>query len=226
MDLVELDRTGTPDDVTAVAQLYRGDLKWTLKNLGRKLSMLGGKKVKPAVQSDWRGMRVFEVRGDQSNQPTMRVGENHFSESASPSSPQELAKYVAWGMEKYPAKHYAVILGGHGSQEGVMSDAYGHKMTFDDAAGAIVKASRQTGRKVDVVLLDSCSTASQKTAGAFRGATEYVVASPEIVQGGGWSESSTLGFLKQNPGSTPEQLAESLVSGHHPSVKSAKSYRL
>jgi len=224
LDLVELDRMGTPKNVAAVCQLYRGDLKWSLKNLGRKLSSLGSAEMKPAVRPDWRGMKVFEVRSEDSGSTTQEVGRTHFAEPTTPSDPKALTDFVAWGMEAYPARHYAVILGGHGSLDGVMSDARGEKMTFADAAQALKAASERTGRTIDTVLLDSCATASEQTAQAFQGATQYLVASPEVIRGGGWSESETLEFLKDNPQAGAREFAQSLVEGQHPGVNRATLY--
>lgn len=223
-DLVELDQVGAPESVHVAAQLYRGELKWNFRNLPAKLAQLAKPKIKPAVKSDWRGMRVYEVRHE-GGQPTHHK-EELASNRVSPSDPGALEDFIAWGMKTYPAENYAVILTGHGSQRGVLSDSEGSRMPMKAAADALKRASEKAGESIDLVVLDSCSTASPETAGAFQGAADYLVASPEKVGGGGWSEALTLGFLDQNKQATPLQLGESFLAPEHTSVRSAALYEL
>ncbi len=224
-DLVELDQTGTPDSVHVAAQLYRGELKWNFRNLPKKLAQLAGPKIPPAVQTDWRGMRVYEVRQEGGSVPTHHL-EEKASAQASPSDPEALEDFIAWGMKTYPAENYAVILTGHGSQRGVLSDSEGARMSMQDASAALQRASEKTGEKVNLLVLDSCSTASKETAAAFQGAADYLVASPEKVKGQGWSEAFTLGYLEENQKAAPVELGESFLSPAHTSVRSAVLYQL
>lgn len=224
LDLVNLDQSGSPDHVNVVAQLYRGELKWNLKNLGRKLAGLASAPRPTAVKNDWRGMRVFELRQSDSGDPTMEVPTPLATRS--PSDPQALKDFVLWGMRNYPAENFAVILSGHGSQEGLMSDAAGKKMPFEEISQALQEASRESGQKLGVVLFDTCSTASDKTASIMQGSADYLVASPTLIRGGGWSEAATLDFLKTTPKATPRQLAESFLSDSHTAVPESTLFKI
>lgn len=225
LDLVELDQAGVPDNVNVAAQLYRGDLKWNLKNFGRKLKNLAVAPKKTAVQSDWRGMRVFEVRHQDSAEKTTERNSPGLSRDSSVSDPESLKKFVAWGMKMYPAENYAVVIGGHSSPEGTLADGSGKGMSFPQVAEALKGAAAQSGEKLDLVLLDSCSAGTEATAKAFRGTTDFLVASATKIEGGGWSEKATLQFLKDNPGASPSDLAHSLLSPEHERISEPKLYQ-
>lgn len=225
MDLVELNGAGAPDNTAVVAQLYRGDLKWNVANFRKKVDSLFKPSLPSAVAQDWRGMRVYEVRPEQSGGGTREM--DYASDpKASPADPEELKNIVAWTMKKYPSKHFALVLSGHGSQEGLLSDSSGRKMPFPEVSSALKEASGETGRGVDVVLFDSCSTAGPQAQQAMRGATKFLLASPTPIRAGGWSEKATMDFLKAHPKATPEQLAQSLTSSQHSAVDSPVLYDL
>ena len=226
LDLVELDREGAPENVNVAAQLYRGELRWGWKTLGKKLSELGKPEPKSAVAQDWRGMKVFETRHrDSAESQTMEAAYTPSLESA-PNSPESLEEFLVWGMTNYPAKHFAVIMAGHGSQKGILPDGRGRMMAMEEAGEAIRRAGERVGQKPDLLVLDACSTASEKTAHAFSGTADYLVASPEKIGGGGWSESQTLSVLAQDSDIAPRDFAQSFLSAEHTAIPSAHLYNL
>jgi cysteine peptidase C11 family protein len=212
LDLVELDQKGAPENVNVAAQVYRGDLKWNLHNFGKKVGNLFKPDPPAAVNPDWRGMKVFEVRHQNSTETTDRV---EFQDSTSPSDPNSLENFVAWGMQKYPAKNYAVVLTGHGGPDGLLSDSAGTKMPFKQVSTALKAGAKRAGSELDVILFDSCSTASDKMAETMQGSAKFLVASPGKISARGWSESSTMDFLKSHPQATPKELAQSFLSPVH-----------
>lgn len=224
LDLVELHQEGAPENTAVVAQLYRGDLKWSLSNFKKKVDALLKPAPPTAVAQDWRGMRVFEVRHAESGSATVEAPYTPPVDSPSPSDPSVLEDYLVWGMERYPAKNYAVVLSGHGSREGLLSDSGGDKMAFAKVSQVLKNASQRTGGSVGVVLFDSCATAGPEAQAAMNGATSYLVASRDLIKAGGWSEKETLDFLKANPQATPREFAESLLSPRHGAVTSPVLY--
>jgi hypothetical protein len=222
LDLVELNQKGAPENVNVAAQLYRGELKWNLHNFRKKAGDLFKPEPPPAVNPDWRGVKVFEVRHQGSTEQTSTVP---FQGSTTPSDPKSLEDFVAWGMKEYPAEHYAVVLTGHGSQDGILSDSQGKKMGFSDVSAALKAGSQRAGEELDVVLFDSCSTASDETAEAMKGSAQFLVASPQKISGRGWSEVATMDFLESNPKATPKAFAESLLAPEH-NIKEPLLYEL
>ncbi len=226
LDLVELDREGAPENVNVAAQLYRGELRWGWNTFARKLSDLGKPQPKSAVAQDWRGMKVYETRHrDCEGSLTREVAYSPSIESA-PNSPASLEEFLVWGMTNYPAKHFAVIMAGHGTQKGILPDGHGRMMAMEEAGEAIRRAGERIGQKPDLLVLDACATASEKTAQAFSGVADYLVASPEKIRGGGWSESKTLSVLAQDSDIAPRDFAQSFLSVDHTAIPSAHLYNL
>lgn len=226
LDMVGLDRQGAPENVHVAAQLYRGELQWGWKTLGKKLSSLTQPKDKPAVAPDWRGMRVFETRRrEDATSVTRQVSYTPDSEAAA-NSAKSLEEFLVWGMTNYPAKNFAIILAGHGAPDGILPDGRGEMMGMTDAADAIRGAGQKVGQKPGLVVLDACSTANPETVRAFQGSADYLVASPEKIRGGGWSESHTLDALANNSRLKPRSLAESFLSEAHTAIPSAHLYNL
>ena len=179
LDLVSLDKTRAPESAHVAAQLYRGELKWNMRNLSKKVGNLFKPTPPPTVNTDWRGAKVFEVRTQGTTEETTEAS---CQGSTKPSDPKSLEAFVAWGMKQYPAENYAVVLSGHGGPDGLLSDSDGKKMNFGDISQALKTASAVAGEELDVVLFDSCATASDETAKAMNGAAKFLVAQEKNTQ--------------------------------------------
>lgn len=221
LDMVELHKEGAPENTAVIAQLYRGDLKWSFANFAKKVASLFKPSTPAAVAQDWRGMKVYEV-----GHLGTGAAEASYSPSTtpSPSDRQSLEDYLAWGMQQYPAEHYAVVLSGHGSPNGLLSDSASKQMPFEQVSQALKGAATRSGHSVDVVLFDSCSTAGPVAEAAMKGATDYLVASENRIKAGGWSEKLTMEFLKTHPQATPAELAQSFMSKEHTAVTAPVLY--
>jgi hypothetical protein len=224
LDLVNLDSQGSPDNVNVVAQLYRGELRWGPKTFLKKLKQLGEPDLPPAVKNDWRGMKVFEVRHRDDGSVTREA--DYSRPSSSPNDPNALEDYLVWAMRKFPAKHYAVILGGHGSPDGVLPDGRGNFMPFNETGEVLRRVAERTGARANVIVLDACSTSGSGTAQALQGAGDYLVASPVPIRGPGWSEQLTLQALSGQDEVSPEQLARSFLAAEHHAVPEVHVYDL
>jgi len=92
--------------------------------------------------------------------------------------PHNLQDFVAWGMKNYPAKHYVVVLGGHG---GAWTGAL--QMSPSDMGMAIQagtnQANRTTGRNdfIDAVVFNSCYMGNLESINEMRNASDIVIAS-------------------------------------------------
>lgn len=75
-------------------------------------------------------------------------------------NPMTLYDFIKWGIRCYPAKHYMLILGGHGYQfVGAMTDysqSVPYIMGIPGLCKAIQLASGELGRKIDLLVLDVC----------------------------------------------------------------------
>lgn len=110
------------------------------------------------------------------------------------SDPQNLADFIKWGVENYPAEHYMVVVSDHGNGwRGAAQDySHGGWMTLPQIREGFEKAQEATGRKIDVVGFDACLMASTEVAHELQGVADYLVASEETEGGDGWKYTSFL----------------------------------
>ncbi|APR76366.1 Clostripain [Minicystis rosea] len=119
-------------------------------------------------------------------------------------APEEsLARFVTWGMERYPAEHYAVIVWGHGlgfrpATSGRVAPVHYDRagisggLAFDETAGTALDtpalrrallgpvSDRRASRLVDLYASDACLMQSVEVAGELAGAARFVVGSEQI----------------------------------------------
>ncbi|MDQ7821971.1 MAG: clostripain-related cysteine peptidase [Candidatus Eremiobacteraeota bacterium] len=92
--------------------------------------------------------------------------------------PHNLRDFVAWGIKNYPAKHYVVILGGHG---GAWTGAL--QMSPSDMGMAIQaginQANRSTGRndRVDATVFNSCYMGNLESINEMKDSSDIIIAS-------------------------------------------------
>lgn len=92
--------------------------------------------------------------------------------------PHNLQDFVSWGMKNYPAKHYVVVLGGHG---GAWTGAL--QMSPSDIGMALQagnhQANRQSGRNdgIDALALNSCYMGNLESLNEMKGAADVILAS-------------------------------------------------
>ncbi len=99
------------------------------------------------------------------------------------SRPQSLQDFLRWGMEKYPAEHTMVVLGGHGGGFlGSVSDVDRRRFLLPGEASQALEAS---GLKPDVLVFNSCLMAQVEIAHEIYPRAHYLVASQSGEEGVG-----------------------------------------
>ena len=154
MEMGGLRNAGSSDEVQLVAQLARDDGEVVRGEMARIPVKFGA--VRP------------EFVGEEKLQADMGKKET-------------LADFLAWGMEKYPAKHYLVIQAGHGN---------GHRGSMtDESTGSIMspvdqrEAFEAAPHKVDVLLKESCMGANLEEAYEMRDSVGYYLGSQDLTKG-------------------------------------------
>ena len=113
---------------------------------------------------------------------------------------KSLADFIIWGMKNFPARHYFVIIGGHGSgwrQKAsepaanpirvVSPDDFSGNSISTTQLGQVFSAVRHTtGRRVDIFGADACLMASIEVATEISANVDYMIASQELEPGEGW----------------------------------------
>jgi len=152
---------------------------------GMFLAADGGKRFAQAYASwshnrepAWNGTRVYDIG------PDKRVGriDSPIVEQRLEDKPDrtQLTRFLAEGMKKYPAQVTAVMLSGHGL-------AYKNCTGLGVAAvkEALDQASAQSGRKIDVLILEACLMGNLESLQTLSNSARYVVVSEETMGAAG-----------------------------------------
>ncbi len=101
----------------------------------------------------WTGVRRY-ILGHEKSELLEDIGKINMAD------PKSLYDFIIWGIINYPAKHYALIIGGHGAAfVGTLTD-YSQKSPYimgtPEMCRAINMVLKDTGRKIDILILDIC----------------------------------------------------------------------
>lgn len=100
-------------------------------------------------------------------------------------SKQTLQQFLEWGVQKFPAKNYMVVM--MGPSEGVSGTMHdtkaGTKMSVADLGEAFAGAQKTTGKKIDLLALNGSATSSLEVANELSGKVKYLVGSQGIQTG-------------------------------------------
>lgn len=141
----DLTFAGSNQDINIIIQIGRGDRKM--------VNILRPGQCFCVEDCDWTGVRRYEI-GQNEGRMIFDMGNINMAD------PLMLFDFISWGMVQYPAKHYMVVLSGHGSSFiGALTD-YGQELPYimgtANMCEAVVLASIQTKRCIDILILDMC----------------------------------------------------------------------
>jgi hypothetical protein len=96
--------------------------------------------------------------------------------------PETLAKFIEFSMKKFPAQHYALIIGSHGlAWKGAVEDETTDSfMSLPQIREALDTAAEKTGKKLDLIGFDACLMATGEVAYELKDNAKYMVASQEV----------------------------------------------
>lgn len=209
IDLNEMERVGSTDNVRIVVQLdrFRGGFKG---------------------DEDWSSTRRYLVKYDDDlnaigSQLLQDLGEVNMSDG------NTLVDFVTWAINTYPSDHYVLILSDHGMgwPGGWTDPAPGGRdpgsaplirQLPDDAIylneldRALADIQANTGvQKLDIIGLDACLMSQMEVYAALQPYANYAVASEETEPGLGWAYAAFLDRLVNNPSMSAAELATHIV---------------
>lgn len=143
--------------------------------------------------------------------------------------PTVLQNFITWGVQNYPANHYALILWNHGggwestnyTSLARSADSFGtdhnnnsQSTTGDMNLDEIKSALSNAGTHFDIIGFAACLMGQVETAYELKGQADILIASEEVILVGafGWDYNSFLGALTTTPTMTAQQLAQNIVS--------------
>ncbi len=137
-------------------------------------------------------------------------GENADLGEKNMGDPAVLTEFITWGMTKFPAKKYAVVIWDHGlgwkaSTWDDTSEDELHMGELDDALSTVPNI-------IDLLGFDQCHMAMIEVAYQVYAHADVLVASEELENGNGWPYDSILTHLKNKPAMSPQDLGRNIVS--------------
>jgi hypothetical protein len=129
--------------------------------------------------------------------------------------PATLTLFALEAMNAYPADHYFLAVANHGA--GIPGIAYDdasgqcseqRHLDASDLRAALQAIHNGTGKKIDVLFYDACLMGLLEHAYQIKDYADYIVFSQNL----GWSLFRYDAYIASAPGSTPRELAASVVS--------------
>jgi hypothetical protein len=132
--------------------------------------------VQVVAQMGWRGQaQRFQLHQSEQPQP---LGPPQALEMT---EPEQLRRFLEWGMQAYPAQHYAVILGGHGAGfAGAVTDSERRRML---KLPEIESALGQLPTRPQLVVFNTCLMAQAEVAEQLAPVASHLVASQSQLTG-------------------------------------------
>jgi len=193
-DMDELESIGSTDNVNIVVLLDR-----TPEHDDR--------------DGNWSNARLLYVTRDATSGKLKSKVLNNLKEMDT-ANPETLVGFVAFGLQNFPAKRYALILGNHGGTwMGMLNDDTdnqgGMKLApFIQGLEALKKAGAP---KFDVIGFDMCLMAQVEVMDAIAPYASYGVASEELEPGAGYPNHRVLQALTKNPKMSGRDFAQTMV---------------
>jgi hypothetical protein len=97
--------------------------------------------------------------------------------------PNVLRDFLSWGVQNYPAEHYAVDIWSHGGgwKYIVLDSTSGTRMSIDGLGNAMGAVTTALHRKFDITIFDACLMSMAEVADQLKPVTNYILASEQSV---------------------------------------------
>lgn len=121
---------------------------------------------------------------------------------------RQLTEFIRWSAEKYPNRHYILVISGHGSNftpyndlkeqetppstRATLYDSY-HRMTSAQLGDAI----RQSGQHIDALIMNSCNQGNIEMLAEWEGAADLLLGSPFVIPDLAYDYTSLVNDLRQ-----------------------------
>jgi hypothetical protein len=124
--------------------------------------------------------------------------------------PTVLQEFILWGMEKYPASRYALVIWNHGGGWWDEPEKAKRNIAYDDSSDGdslnnqelqqvLDKIAQIHGKRIDILGMDACLMAMVEVAYQLRDSIKITVGSEEEEPFDGWPYDRVLDILKNKP---------------------------
>lgn len=152
--ILDIESVGSGANANIIVQLSRAPYKL--------IKSIRPNSVPTDIDGDWSGVRRYLVK-ENPNISKKRDFQSVLLDdlgNLNMADPATLKNFISWGIKEFPSKHIMLILVGHGAGfMGILPDytlKYPQIMSINGVNIAINKASKETNKKIDILLLDSC----------------------------------------------------------------------
>jgi len=196
-DMNEMEMVGSTDEVSIIALLDR------IPDYDES-------------NDNWTTTKLFEVTEDQSSDGVIRSNELADLGELNMGDPNTLADFAVWGIENYPAEHYALIIWDHGGGwKSVANDKTNDEngITMPELNQALFWIINETDtERLDLIGFDACLMGQLEVADTVAPYADIMVGAEGIEDGDGWNYTPFLNTLADHPDSTPEELAINITT--------------
>jgi hypothetical protein len=118
--------------------------------------------------------------------------------------PETLRSFLSWGLRRFPANSYLVVVWNHGTgfrsvRRDIGYDDFGSSLDMPEIGGAFRKAGIGPDNRIAVLGFDACLMNMVEIAHHFKDQVEYIVGSQQTEPGEGWPYDEVLKAARQGP---------------------------
>jgi hypothetical protein len=203
LDVKQMEKVGSNDKLKIVVQ-------WDRPELGTKL--------------DWGGCRRYLVKKDHTSSQEINSQLLENLGNVNMGDPETLLDFINWGVEKFPADKYMLVLWNHGngwrdlrlseiSARGIaFDDGSGDHLTMEDLRYALGNTTLADSSKIELISMDACLMGTIEVAYDMKDFANYLVFSSANVPGTGLPYDKILQALADNPEMSGREFAEIIVN--------------
>ncbi|HEY9069417.1 MAG TPA: clostripain-related cysteine peptidase [Candidatus Ozemobacteraceae bacterium] len=203
-DLNEMEMIGSDENLNIVVQIDRQK----------------GAKGETIEDGNWIGTRRYEVARERTKKIGSKLVANLGERDMG--SRRELAEFLTWGVENYPAERFMAVIWNHGAGWVGISydDESGNNLTIPDIVWACSQAKPALAKanpkhpKFDIIDFDACLMGMIEIAYELRDVCDFMIASEETEPGQGMPYQDTLRPLRETPGITPRMASKAMVAAY------------
>ena len=128
--------------------------------------------------------------------------------------PNQMADFIKFAVEQYPADRYGFIFWDHG---GGTIGGYGSDDLFDGKSMTLEEMQqgfKDAGVHFDFIGFDCCLMGTMETGYALKDTADYLIASEEVEPGTGWYYTNFITLLENNPGVSMKELGKQIITDY------------
>jgi hypothetical protein len=121
--------------------------------------------------------------------------------------PETLRSFLKWGVKRYPAEKYVVVVWNHGTgfrsvRRDIGYDDFGSSLDMPEIEDAFARSGIDPRNKITILGFDACLMNMIEIANHFRDQVEILVGSQQTEPGDGWPYDRVLEVMKTTNSST------------------------